>query len=199
MGSPPHTRGILHASMFDICFPRLTPAYAGNIILDIPLIDLVQAHPRIRGEYCVPCFHHHPTIGSPPHTRGIFFLIHDKQVQDRLTPAYAGNMRRCRRSHLAEEAHPRIRGEYTVQISGRKRHMGSPPHTRGIYMADPIQSDGGGLTPAYAGNINRVGGVFVWNEAHPRIRGEYRSGILADGLRRGSPPHTRGILLSQWA
>ena len=51
------------------------------------------------------------------------------------------------------------------------------------------------LTPAYAGNIDKVLLYMTGLGAHPRIRGEYGFAIKDWDWHRGSPPHTRGILI----
>ena len=50
-GSPPHTRGILSHVFRFLFSSRLTPAYAGNTLLDRCDPRREEAHPRIRGEY----------------------------------------------------------------------------------------------------------------------------------------------------
>ena len=110
-----------------------------------------------------------------------------------LTPAYAGNIAELGEVTDAEEAHPRIRGEYLSTISKSLLKVGSPPHTRGILSFIISILHVPRLTPAYAGNIDICRDRNDRIEAHPRIRGEY-FGVLegrADVL--GSPPHTRGI------
>ena len=70
---------------------------------------------------------------------------------------------------------------------------GSPPHTRGICRMRVPDSPPDGLTPAYAGNIERLCCSSHRYWAHPRIRGEYIRTGMPTRLRIGSPPHTRGI------
>ncbi len=111
-----------------------------------------------------------------------------------LTPAYAGNTIRGYVQHEISWAHPRIRGEYSVLSDKRYDVMGSPPHTRGIHIADLNDDFGEGLTPAYAGNTDFAYQFVYVTQAHPRIRGEYKSRRCASYGGIGSPPHTRGIL-----
>ena len=70
-------------------------------------------------------------------------------------------------------AHPRIRGEYPVEVCAALKRLGSPPHSRGILALADVDVHLFGLTPAFAGNTDR----------------EAQS--MSDNL--GSPPHSRGI------
>ena len=92
--------------------------------------------------------------------------------------------------------HPRIRGEYAAVESRGSLDPGSPPHTRGIHDETTPHLTAVGFTPAYAGNtlLHRADLVCIW--VHPRIRGEYRNAEEAMTRAKGSPPHTRGILLN---
>ena len=74
--------------------------------------------------------------------------------------------------------------------------MGSPPHTRGILKKVQKEVKQKGFTPAYAGNTNEFLFQSVGNWVHPRIRGEYKSTPREVPPYRGSPPHTRGILVT---
>ena len=53
-----------------------------------------------------------------------------------------------------------------------------------------------GITPAHAGNTSNCGSEKDNLRDHPRTRGEYDIWDLTVGYQEGSPPHTRGILLS---
>ena len=70
--------------------------------------------------------------------------------------------------------------------------MGLPPPTRGTLKAFVILLSISGITPAYAGNTQKVVTEITGAEDHPRLRGEH---VLFVGLLRrilGSPPPTRG-------
>ena len=73
---------------------------------------------------------------------------------------------------------------------------GSPPHTRGIRQFTDAAGVNWGFTPAYAGNTGRYPGSRICTGVHPRIRGEYPQVLNQSGLPGGSPPHTRGIQIS---
>ena len=51
------------------------------------------------------------------------------------------------------------------------------------------------FTPAYAGNTTGPAGHALPHRVHPRIRGEYSGVRCLAGSAKGSPPHTRGILI----
>ena len=73
--------------------PGLTPAYAGNIALSPSYRNVLEAHPRIRGEYFVLSVLAPNVSGSPQHTRGISAVHPHRAFICGLTPAYAGNIK----------------------------------------------------------------------------------------------------------
>ena len=111
----------------------------------------------------------------------------------RFTPAYAGNTSAGRRSRGGRRVHPRIRGEYEVDIEHLALLTGSPPHTRGIPWSQGNITRYMRFTPAYAGNTNQFRIWLFHCQVHPRIRGEYRRCTPTSIPALGSPPHTRGI------
>ena len=124
VGSPPHTRGILCLNHVNWNVLGFTPAYAGNTT----------------------------TKGSPPHTRGIPRFIDCVESVCRFTPAYAGNTDEHSNARTIKGVHPRIRGEYFIEVILAFLYLGSPPHTRGIREILTKTALQGGFTPAYAGN-----------------------------------------------
>ena len=132
--------------------------------------------------------------GSPPHTRGIRSPAVLDGYFDGFTPAYAGNTLKVSEDKMKLEVHPRIRGEYGSCRAIRPAAGGSPPHTRGIRQAAEHPVFIAGFTPAYAGNTAAAFDLYLQDEVHPRIRGEYKRNTLTASAMSGSPPHTRGIL-----
>ena len=63
-------------------------------------------------------------------------------------------------------------------------------------MRDCVSTSIFGITPAYAGNTNKIIEFVVLYRDHPRIRGEYKEVVTRERNHYGSPPHTRGILRS---
>ena len=96
-------------------------------------------------------------------------------------------------SHMVDEAHPRIRGEYPVRLRRPECDRGSPPHSRGILAFRFLFVAQRRLTPAFAGNTTTSCSCQPTSPAHPRIRGEYCQENRAKESMSGSPPHSRGI------
>ena len=131
-------------------------------------------------------------LGSPPHTRG---TRRQSLVPARIhgiTPAYAGNTHKVRRTCGIWRDHPRIRGEHSFLKARNDPQQGSPPHTRGTHSLQISDINVRGITPAYAGNTAPAASLSALMQDHPRIRGEhtYRTDLGENWA--GSPPHTRG-------
>ena len=90
-GSPPLARGTgFHPSRL----PQrrgITPACAGNSLMNRPLASSRRDHPRLRGEQalCVICCRNF--VGSPPLARGTGYDILCVAASVGITPACAGN------------------------------------------------------------------------------------------------------------
>ena len=91
LGSPPHTRGTLvrHPSL--IALSRITPAYTGNTIELLELLQTLRDHPRIHGEHSLNINKVAEVKGSPPHTRGTPNEYPSGTYFLGITPAYTGN------------------------------------------------------------------------------------------------------------
>ena len=70
-------------------------------------------HPRIRGTNLRIDVPRTLSAGSPPHTRDKFEFAEDDSVDDRITPAYAGQIAACNLPDVKGRDHPRIRGTNT--------------------------------------------------------------------------------------
>ena len=129
--------------------------------------------------------------GSPPHTRDKFDESARRLCNAGITPAYAGQICFTPLRVSRSRDHPRIRGTNICTKSKRKITTGSPPHTRDKSLLCGSQSHKGGITPAYAGQIeyDRVAKSIF--EDHPRIRGTNGFFLMKNHTIRGSPPHTR--------
>ena len=93
-------------------------------------------------------------------------------------------------------AHPRSCGENGSRLSASASHPGSSPLTRGKHERERRGLLRFGLIPAHAGKT-RPRRVARWQaRAHPHSRGENWWRPVARGLRAGSSPLTRGILLA---
>ena len=93
-------------------------------------------------------------VGSPPPTRGILQRLPPRPQAVGITPAYAGNTTVFLALGCLYGDHPRLRGEYLIDLSFYFAHRGSPPPTRGIHISDRRKCVAIGITPAYAGNTD---------------------------------------------
>ena len=151
-GSPPLARGILYITNLYRMPLGITPACAGNT----PLVGDDLSH-----------------MGSPPLARGIRDISNLKDGLYRITPACAGNTYCLWSVRSKDGDHPRLRGEYNADSMSEWLLPGSPPLARGILPARLPEQENYRITPACAGNTLQVPFLFVRNEDHPRLRGEY--------------------------
>ncbi len=90
-GSPPHARETPLHMTNDQRNSRITPACAGNTVINLFQNYIAQDHPRMRGKHCLTGFPRWKTAGSPPHARetrvGLEFTANGAGI----TPACAGN------------------------------------------------------------------------------------------------------------
>ena len=94
-GSSPLARGTFHWHDCRRRWPRLIPARAGNIRLNVTGLLYRTAHPRSRGEHTK-----YPNTtaykrGSSPLARGTWVSDRRGPESARLIPARAGNIRRA--------------------------------------------------------------------------------------------------------
>ena len=111
MGSPPRMRGKGGALFPDVLEPGITPAYAGKrpcrLIFRCPGRD----HPCVCGEKPDLFSVNRDGAGSPLRMRGKVMWKRGFELEEGITPAYAGksksgDLRRCR-----TRDHPRVCGE----------------------------------------------------------------------------------------
>ena len=130
----------------------ITPAHAGNTVSFLPTAADQWDHPRTRGEYDLRSGDNSRCKGSPPHTRGIPNVGAFSKIKLGITPAHAGNTIGSYLSQYLAKDHPRTRGEYIDMYKVALEDVGSPPHTRGILVAQRYRWRRDGITPAHAGN-----------------------------------------------
>ena len=129
-------------------------------------------HPRMGGEKARPCIAPPPCRGSPPHGRGKERFKLALDIQQGITPAWAGkSLPELLRSHSGRD-HPRMGGE--------KGHT----YKKRLF--------GGGITPAWAGKSPGCAILSVQREDHPRMGGEKPTRPPSSWPNSGSPPHGRG-------
>ena len=112
-GSPPHMRGTASNKSSHKVFIGITPAHAGNSFSASFSDSNRQDHPRTCGEQ--PKYHMSicAFTGSPPHMRGTVSGLASTGVNQRITPAHAGNSRISRQYVSQFRDHPRTCGEQT--------------------------------------------------------------------------------------
>ena len=130
-GSPPPMRGKGRHCQIKILCHGITPAYAGKSCRPHSNIIVLGDHPRLCGEKQ---FIRHPLeheLGSPPPMRG---KDHEKSMgnlQNRITPAYAGKRIPTTTARVPRRDHPRLCGEKMMNGQTPIFSQGSPPPMRG--------------------------------------------------------------------
>ena len=145
------------------------------------------AHPRSRGENSPSRRITAAFLGSSPLTRGKP-LSHRSRILPRgLIPAHAGKTTCPRTTVVSGGAHPRSRGENASAARHWASSVGSSPLTRGKLCRGNGPRSSRRLIPAHAGKtiLTVAGAIFA--QAHPRSRGENRSG-------GASPPPSGGLI-----
>ena len=152
------------------------------------------AHPRSRGENCGTWSTSTATGGSSPLTRGKLAVAENHSSFLGLIPAHAGKTPVASFTYPATWAHPRSRGENNLSEDDSSFWRGSSPLTRGKLCRGNGPRSSRRLIPAHAGKtiLTVAGAIFA--QAHPRSRGENRSGGASPPPSGGSSPLTRGKL-----
>ena len=191
-GSSPLTRGKHRRGSAYGGGRRLIPAHAGKTTPVARTIRGLGAHPRSRGENCAALSSMGSHGGSSPLTRGKPAVVAHTSGSVGLIPAHAGKTFARVPVGKTCAAHPRSRGENSARATSCSTMMGSSPLTRGKRRFGIRGGGAGGLIPAHAGKTCRAGTTLVWNQAHPRSRGENVGGPFAVFGVPGSSPLTRG-------
>ena len=152
---------------------RLIPARAGNTAVQLENGLRLQAHPRSRGEHFTAGKAVFIAVGSSPLARGTRCRTRLGCAHARLIPARAGNTPSDSPRVPAYTAHPRSRGEHSVDILSRYAHFGSSPLARGTPQKGIALMCRGRLIPARAGNTTSLTSSKLRHSAHPRSRGEH--------------------------
>ena len=114
----------------------------------------------------------------------------------RITPAHAGKRPKFYYLSGRRKDHPRPRGEkYSISPTAFAL-VGSPPPTRGKVLAPFFSFSSGGITPAHAGKSAPMRDCMPRDRDHPRPRGEKNRRAPTCARPAGSPPPTRGKVLS---
>ena len=135
-------------------------------------MTLQRDHPRLCGEKVKILQFLLKVRGSPPPMRGKVLGLRTSGLLPRITPAYAGKSASDISAASFKRDHPRLCGEKPQQEDTRKNQRGSPPPMRGkVFFFDPEHLRIG-ITPAYAGKSDLMGGFKMAQEDHPRLCGE---------------------------
>ena len=211
-GSSPLTRGKSPSGRRQDRPSGLIPAHAGKIGRGTHGRGQRGAHPRSRGENLQRENCSRADQGSSPLTRGKYGGELGVGRGGGLIPAHAGKIRNGASPASHAWAHPRSRGENAelgfTKVGGSGSspltrgkspttnvlaiERGSSPLTRGKFVLVDQVPQILGLIPAHAGKICSAGTTLVWNQAHPRSRGENMSASVAACCASGSSPLTRG-------
>ena len=130
-------------------------------------------------------------MGSSPHTRDKSKEVRPDICNNRIIPAYAGQMVFLLPIKVWNQDHPRIRGTNLEVNLGETPFSGSSPHTRDKSVLHLQKSVRQGIIPAYAGQIPIAFVTSLLYKDHPRIRGTNETRVLMQMSLMGSSPHTR--------
>ena len=172
----------------------LIPAHAGKTGLHYTSRAMYGAHPRSRGENDPGSTQPERLMGSSPLTRGKPEGKAAEEVRRRLIPAHAGKTLIGLFGNKLHRAHPRSRGENSIEETTGGLAAGSSPLTRGKQLLRHCCGACLRLIPAHAGKTKSVEDPHSRMWAHPRSRGENLSARSCAKPKRGSSPLTRGKL-----
>ena len=109
-GSSPHTRDKFGSLYGGVINGRIIPAYAGQIPRICRISESLRDHPRIRGTNARLYLATAIGSGSSPHTRDKLSGLASTGANQRIIPAYAGQIGVLRSITRGRTDHPRIRG-----------------------------------------------------------------------------------------
>ena len=170
--TPPLTRGRLAFPLRLCVFTGNTPAYAGKTRFPLPAGPI-------------------PTE-TPPLTRGRRWTTLRQTPRPRNTPAYAGKTLDLAKFRMHQGKHPRLRGEDEARTPAPFAVPETPPLTRGRPHYDRRRRKRARNTPAYAGKTFFVPTRLLWDQKHPRLRGEDKKVRRIGVVKMETPPLTRG-------
>ena len=174
VGSAPRARGTAQHDHQLGAVERLSPACAGNGVMQPRPAKVSPAQPRVRGERDHLQRRVTPENGSAPRARGTETPGQQAPSVCRLSPACAGNGGCCRSWRCRSPAQPRVRGERFLEDVVARDDDGSAPRARGTGCSPVMGGFPIRLSPACAGN----GREGLWRRraesAQPRVRGERR-------------------------
>ena len=152
VGSPPRVRGTAELADCKIPCTRITPACAGNSGSPSPPLRRTWDHPRVCGEQAAALGGEWRAEGSPPRVRGTGLDPPAGRMEERITPACAGNRLKVTPIYEDFEDHPRVCGEQRERKWKALLKRGSPPRVRGTDSPATPAGSAQRITPACAGN-----------------------------------------------
>ena len=152
LGSSPHVRGTLDATLIAGPVMGIIPACAGNTKHLLATRPEDGDHPRMCGEHTSPSPPHWTFPGSSPHVRGTPIQRGIVKPVIGIIPACAGNTGIWRRMGCRVWDHPRMCGEHFNAPEPMVFSWGSSPHVRGTLRPRSARSRPTGIIPACAGN-----------------------------------------------
>ena len=132
------------------------------------------------------------STGSSPLTRGKRRVASLLLALTGLIPAHAGKTSVMSSGASGRPAHPRSRGENSIEETTGALASGSSPLTRGKRSPLPRPLRRLRLIPAHAGKTRPILGGLFTDGAHPRSRGENLLAQRQEHMAAGSSPLTRG-------
>jgi len=124
--------------------------------------------------------------------RGTRLIEAHQKIEQRNTPAYAGNTKKETRRWLLRWEHPRVCGEHWFYCGFQNEIKGTPPRMRGTRIKGSGWSYSQGNTPAYAGNTQLSSNTARCLQEHPRVCGEHGIMVEEGTTNLGTPPRMRG-------
>ncbi len=170
----------------------LIPARAGSTRGPTSRGSHPRAHPRSRGEHNRMKPSQSCSMGSSPLARGAQGVLRVHVEDQGLIPARAGSTRSRISGRRVMAAHPRSRGEHSLDYGRTFKVIGSSPLARGAQLKRQNGGGSGGLIPARAGSTRSRRGSCHGSWAHPRSRGEHPRVPLFVAGSEGSSPLARG-------
>ena len=113
---------------------------------------MLAVHPRVYGEYALSYAILFDAHGSSPRVRGIRFGGFSLNHPRRFIPACTGNTVPSPVYFVLFTVHPRVYGEYSINLENILSQAGSSPRVRGILLTAVIRSTSRRFIPACTGN-----------------------------------------------
>ena len=191
-GSSPRARGARTYRDKEYQHEGIIPACAGSTMLPEVIALTPRDHPRVRGEHIPQLLTGLLPAGSSPRARGAPLLGDPRWLAPGIIPACAGSTPRRAGRSVSWRDHPRVRGEHTLALGGKRSTGGSSPRARGALDEDGVLRRQRGIIPACAGSTRTCTARVTRRRDHPRVRGEHYSSESMHTPQLGSSPRARG-------